>query len=159
MLAEAAQGNLKPLAHFMAVAPISGEMIGDVRSMIRGKARDTDGIARVADNILYAGGLGLFTDTIQAARWGRLEGSILGPTVDDAFSFAESMSRLDAEGIGRQVLRQPVVQATTALLTAGVVTTQLLSDYVDSLSTEAIEERFTDFTTAMERAKQEKMRQ
>jgi hypothetical protein len=131
VFAEAARGNMKPLAYFLSAYPIAGEMVGNVRAVARGKPREEEGPARLVSNYTMVGGLGLFSDTITAARMGKLVESILGPTVGDFTQFAERMLQGDVEAVLKMAARQPAAQATRALMAVGILTTQAMDDYLE----------------------------
>jgi hypothetical protein len=146
VLAEAAQGNVAPLATFLAVAPVSGEVVGNIRNFIKGTDRNTEGIMRYFDNISYVGGLGLATDALGAARWGDLEGVFFGPTFGDFVSFGEALLQGNVQAILREGARQPAFQAGRFLLGVGVVTAEEIDRYLEN--TESIPEG--EYTTLEE---------
>lgn len=121
VLAEAAQGNMKPLATFLAVYPVAGEIVGDLRSIVRNRPREDSGVARVIRNYSNVGGFGLATDTLVAAQYGRLGEAVLGPTVGGTVSFLEALARGDFDEIGRQTLRTPIVSTVLTGLGLGVL--------------------------------------
>ena len=121
VFAEAARGNLKPLAYFAAFAPIAGEAVSDVKAIIRQKDRDVDGFARIWSNALSVGGFGLATDMFTAAQYGKLQSTLLGPSVTDITQMAELALRGNFEAGANFVARQPIAQAIDFLgATAGL---------------------------------------
>lgn len=79
------KGNFTPLMDFMVSYGLSGEIIADIRSPITGKERPDmyeEPIQRYFENLLYAGGLGLWTDYIQAGgRVDRVKEFAEGPNI------------------------------------------------------------------------------
>jgi hypothetical protein len=136
VFAEAAQGNLAPMAYFLGVYPVMGEVVGNIKSVLKGKERDIDGIARYAQDISFVGGVGMFTDTLTSAVWGKGLESILGPTSGDLNTIMTNMARLDAEGTVNQVRNMPTFQAITAFLKTGVLTTAAIVEFSNRLSDE-----------------------
>lgn len=91
---EAVQGNLRPFANMMIVggiaAPIAGEIINNVKSLIRNKEREEDGVERYINNVFTTMSLGLFSDvgTLVTGKYG-LGGTIstlAGPTVSQGYN-------------------------------------------------------------------------
>jgi hypothetical protein len=84
---EAKQGNLKPLIMFLVMGTALGEGVGDMKAYVRGRQRpDTFG-ARIIDNLMTIGGMGLASDFIANLQYGTLGGGFLkfvaGPTLSD----------------------------------------------------------------------------
>lgn len=118
VLNEAASGNYKPLAGFLSLYPVVGDMVGDVRSLATGREpREFDGMAAYLDNFMYTGGIGLASDAYMAARYGRLEGFILGPTVSDAGMLLERLAQGNVDGLLSDLRRQPIVTAAGQVYT------------------------------------------
>ena len=135
VFAEAAQGNLAPMAYFLSIYPIAGEAVGDIKALIKDKERKSDGVLRFAENMSYVGGIGMFTDLWSSAKWGA--GSVLefglGPTASDAADLLSFMVRGDAGGALKQVQRTPTYHVVSAILKAPVVTTAALFELADVL--------------------------
>jgi hypothetical protein len=137
VLREASEGNVKPLAGFLSLYPVAGDMVGDVRSLVSGREpRDFDGLGAYLDNFLYVGGLGLATDAYMAARYGRLDSFLLGPTVSDASDLVERLAQGDVDGLLTDLRREPIVTAATRLFTLGsgaaAVGAGVIDEYLDS---------------------------
>jgi hypothetical protein len=116
VFAEVSHGNVKPLAYFMSIYPIAGEFVGDVRSLVSQKERPDDGLQRLMSDYLSVGGLGIATDIVTAAQFGKLEELMLGPSVGDLTSFAENLAQGDAQSIIAEATRQPAARAGSLLL-------------------------------------------
>jgi hypothetical protein len=144
VLVEAARGNMKPMAYFLSVYPIAGEAVASTRSLLKGKDRSDDLTARILYDLSAVGGFGLATDTMVAARFGRLESSLLGPTVSDMSAVAENLLQLDGEGMFRFAGRQPIAQAARALGTVGGLTVGGAMQLLDKV--ESREDPFADET-------------
>jgi len=140
VLAEAANGNLIPLATFLSISPITGELVADAKALIKGKDRGSDGIVRLLENLSSVGGFGLFTDGLSAARWGDLEGFMLGPTFGDFFGYSEFMLQGNTQGILNKGMKTPAFTVTRALLGGAWMTGDAITDYVDGLGESSFEE-------------------
>ena len=112
---EAAHGNIKPLAYFLATYPVAGEAIRNVKAIIKDKPRDTNGIQRLWEDTIAVGGFGLATDFLTAARFENLGDMILGPTVTDITDMAANAVQFDFEGERKRWARMPAFQAGKAL--------------------------------------------
>lgn len=142
VFSEAAHGNLRPMATYMAISPLAGELIKDTRSLLALRERDAEGLERVQQNFFAAGGLGLFSDTYAAARYGgtRAASAILGPTGGDVAELAVALASADAGGVaGVLATDQPLFDAVVALGAAGLLTTAGIQQYLESLPTEEAE--------------------
>ena len=132
VLIEAANGNLRPMVTLMSLAPIAGEAVGNVKDMIKGKDRDSHGYMRAFNNISYVGGAGLFSDLFTSARYGNLEGFILGPTLTDMTTVAEALLSGEPQRLLKQAQRLPIYQAGKFLLGAGTGTIEEIDEYLDT---------------------------
>lgn len=83
--AEYARGNYKPLAHFLAISPVAGELVNATGDVIKGKRapRYRNGLERFVDDVSAIGGLGIVTSAMAAAKYGRMADFVGGPTVAD----------------------------------------------------------------------------
>jgi hypothetical protein len=131
VLTEFSHGNRVPLATLLSFAPIAGEVVGNMKDIVSGRERGGDGIMRYLDNILYVGGLGLFTDVISQAYWGNLESVILGPTFGDLMEVGEAFASADAQAIVRLGTRQPAYRTGAFLMGSSLEGIDLLEDYLD----------------------------
>jgi hypothetical protein len=143
VFAEAARGNMKPLAYFAGIYPVAGEIVGDVKALVREKDRDQQGLARLWSDMMMVGGIGLASDTLTAMRWGRGPDFILGPTAGDFFQFTTNLVNGNSEAIVRQVTRQPAFTATRFIYAAGSLTTENLVKYAELMSEEETPENKT----------------
>lgn len=119
---EAAKGNLGPLLYMMGSFPIAGEMVQDLRTMIReGELnRPESGLARMVENAAAVGGFGLAGDLYRAAGWGpeQVYRSLVGPTVEDG---AYALNAIVSQDFGRVVDRANRLPTYQAALTVGTV--------------------------------------
>ena len=136
VLTEYSNGNVAPLATYLSAAPIAGELVGDARALISGKTRTTNGIARGLENMSYIGGLGLFTDILGQARWGNLEGVLLGPTFGDLLQISEALLSQDMNAIRRIGQNQPAYKMTGFLMGATAGTAETILEYLDSIDSD-----------------------
>jgi hypothetical protein len=114
---EAANGNMKPIAKILALYPVAGEIVGDMKSVAKMKPNEREGLERMVGNFTTVGGLGLFTDTIQASLWGGLQDSVLGPTAGDFFDLGESILSADIGRFLRHQANNPTIQGARTLVT------------------------------------------
>lgn len=140
VVAEAARGNMKPMAYFLSLYPVAGEAVRDVRSLVRLEPRDSHGVERVLEDYLAVGGMGLATDMLVQARFGRLSNFILGPTISDLLDFSEAMVQPSAERVRRQVVRQPLFTATRTLMAAPILTGAVIDEYLDVVPSDTRED-------------------
>jgi hypothetical protein len=136
VLAEAAHGNLRPLAYFVSFTPIAGEMVANFKSLLKGKDRDKNGIIRALDNSLYAGGFGIAHDVIVSAKQGRLMGTLFGPAVNDFTGFVENLAQGDVQGVIREFERQSATRAARAFFGLTYMTEQAAEDYLEQFGEE-----------------------
>ena len=110
---EARRGNLKPIIAALALMPILGEGVADLRALVTGRIRTATGLERIAENMAAVGGLGIITDLWQSAQFGSIASALGGPTVSDISKLTEGIVGA-AQGkpgrLGRAVTRQiPVI--------------------------------------------------
>lgn len=67
-----------------SIFPLAGEAIADLRAVVTGRKRDTKGLKRYFENIAQVGAMGMLMDTLQAGKYQRGVGSLVGPTLDEA---------------------------------------------------------------------------
>lgn len=88
---EVKHGNLLPAAKMVALFPVAGEVVNDLRALARGSERPTDYTTRVLENFFAVGGLGLATDFVQSTARGTR--GIFSFFAGPAFSDAETVIR------------------------------------------------------------------
>jgi len=133
VIKEASHGNIKPLAYFLAMYPIAGEGVRDVKAIIKQDPRDTNGIQRLWEDTLAVGGFGLATDIITSARFGNLGGAIMGPTMTDMLDLGANLVQRDFAGEMNRWSRMPVFQAGKALGGAALWGNEEIQQYLDLL--------------------------
>lgn len=136
VLTEWSNGNIRPMATLLSLSPIAGELVGDARGIIKGKDRTDNGIARFIDNFTYIGGLGLATDIWGQARWGNLEGFLLGPTFNDLKEVGEAVISAEGEQIWKIIKRQTAYTAGSFLMGAGAASVEGVNEFLDSVGGE-----------------------
>lgn len=80
------------------VFPMSGEVLGDVRSLVTGSKRPTRLLDRYLEDIAMVGGTGIFIDVIQSAKYGRFADFIIGPTGGMVTSIMERLTKIISTG-------------------------------------------------------------
>jgi hypothetical protein len=144
VFAEFSLGNVAPMARFVAINPMAGEVFADVRALTTGKQRRSDPddlVARWVDDMLFLGGWGLATDTIEAAQQGDILSSVAGPTADSVKKLLVATANLDADMAARDLFQLPVVRATIRLLHLGAnvadavgdAPRRTIEDYIETL--------------------------
>jgi hypothetical protein len=83
---------LRKAATLLAIAPLVGEEIGNVRAMILGRERDKKGFDRYMENLGYAGGLGLVLDMVNSLEYDP-KSFLLGPSASTAAEVGMSAKR------------------------------------------------------------------
>lgn len=80
-----------------SVFPITGEIIADVRSIVTGRKRESEGLLRYFENIAQTGAMGIFMDLIESSKYGTsLVEALVGPTLSEVGRFGD---------IGADILR------------------------------------------------------
>ena len=117
VLQEVARGNPKPLAIYLGVAPVAGELVGNMKELVRDGRLDRgdNGFARYLQKMIYVGGAGVIGDMWQAAQYEQFLEGALGPTASDLASWVEQSARLDGAGFARDLGRQPLGRSVRAL--------------------------------------------
>ena len=136
MLGEMARGNPKPLAIYLGIAPVAGELVGSAKDMIKdGRlSRGENGFARHLQNMLYVGGAGMLGDLWQGAIYEQLLETGFGPTISDLTSWAEHMARRDMSGFTRDLERLPVMRVQRSLTNEVLpFVGSITSEYVDQM--------------------------
>ena len=140
VLTEYAHGNVAPLATFLSFAPIAGELVGDAKSLITGRNRDTNGIVRALENASMIGGIGLASDVFAQAKWGRLESVYLGPTISDMNDLFEASISQGGQGIINLMQRQAIYKLgdflTGTIVEGGLSAAEQIEEYVDTIGDE-----------------------
>jgi hypothetical protein len=100
ILAEAGAGNYKPLAYVMSLYPVAGEVVGNVKSAVRGKDRDKSGILRVAENFGNMGGFGLAWTMMEASQYrGGLTNELVGTSAAGVLNTVELLVDKGPRGV------------------------------------------------------------
>ena len=129
ILAEASRGNMAPLAYVLSVYPIAGELVGDMKSIVKQKPRDADGIDRVLENFTQMGGFGLMHNAITSAQWrGGLLRDVAGPTLGDMADFAEFSMSGEPQKIVAEFVNDPTVQNAKFFTLAGAAAAMKLNE-------------------------------
>lgn len=102
-----ASGNARNMARgarniaLLATAfPLTGEATNDIVAAMQGKKRTSKGLARWYENLVYAGGLGLFSDAIESLKYGSLA-YLAGPSLGTVTDIADIGIRATKRGIER----------------------------------------------------------
>lgn len=109
ILGEMLKGNMKPAITALTLMPILGEGVADVKALLTGRKRDKKGLARLAENMSFVGGLGIVSDLWQSAMFGSVEGTLGGPTFSDLSKLIEGVAQGVAgkpKPLGRAITRQ-----------------------------------------------------
>lgn len=131
VIAEAARGNLKPLATFAGFYPLAGEAIGTTLAALKDRDRPTDGLTRLVEDLSMVGGFGLVQSMVLAAQYGRMQDFFLGPTVTDAMAVGEAILQANTDRLAQQLLRQPLAVATKRLAEGSAYGLDQLLEYAD----------------------------
>jgi len=121
ILGEVKRGNMKPLIQAVAIMPILGEGVKDLRGLLTGKSRDKAGLARIIENMTAVGGLGILGDLWTSAIYNNVAGFIVGPALGDLSNAVEAMvnaSQGKPKKLGREIARKvplPGFQALTGI--------------------------------------------
>ncbi|MFH1231545.1 MAG: hypothetical protein V1709_08640 [Planctomycetota bacterium] len=111
IVGELFKGNPKPLIYLAVGAGLTGEAAIDIKNLILGRSRkDMSIVQRVLDNILLAGGVGILTDAIQTAAYGKgaIANWLVGPTAADLGELSYAAYETIAKGKLSQAKRQGI---------------------------------------------------
>jgi hypothetical protein len=140
VLTEAALGNLRPLAYWYSLAPLSGAFIVSAKDLFREEPREfTDHpVSRVLELAMSAGGFGLAGDLFYSALHGDLAGALAGPTAGQAFKVGEALAQRDVDALIRSGVQLPLARLATTMFSAGLgahaMTEDLVDQYLDATS-------------------------
>jgi len=156
VFAEAARGNMTPMAYFLSIYPIAGELVGDAKAVLRGKDRPDNFVERMMSNYTMVGGMGIASDAFQALRFGRGLDWVMGPTVGDFATFGEAMATAPVDKTLKMVQRQPIYTAVRNLMALPVLGMAGISAYLDTLNKQEPGEDLVDISDVMFEATQQK---
>lgn len=83
--------GIRNLLIFSLIFPIGGEVLADIRSLIRGEKRPTNALDRYLSDIFTVGGVGIISDLLESARKKRLAETILGPALGSGTEAIETL--------------------------------------------------------------------
>jgi hypothetical protein len=151
VLLEAKHGNMKPMAYFLSIYPIAGEVVAETRALARLSPRKVtsytgdDDVDRVIQDFTMVGGFGLLSDMFTSARFGKPLEGLLGPTASDIAQLSVSLAQGRPENVLRQILKTPTAQGITTVAkgvgAAGYFGVEGMSRYLDSLESDADDSR------------------
>ncbi len=100
--------NPERLLRLLVAFPIVGEIVGDVRNLATGNIRDTEGLARLAENYMYVGTMGILYDFMRSVQFGEgsIQGFMTGPVGSDIAGIMAGTYQWLAEGKGRKLGKQ-----------------------------------------------------
>ncbi len=136
VLTEYSHGNVAPLATYLSAAPLAGELVGDARSLIRGKDRTDSGFMRGLHNASYIGGLGIVTDLVGQAQHRGLSSFLLGPAISDLVQGGEILLSGEFAQLRQMYQSTPAYQLTGFLMGSSANTGEVLLEYLDSVDSE-----------------------
>lgn len=87
------RGETGPLVRMLINMEVTGEVIEDIKSWIKGKERP-EGYARALENLVTGGGFSILYDAIRATNFtGGIESMIVGPILSDIFTGFEAAGK------------------------------------------------------------------
>jgi hypothetical protein len=123
VFAEAAAGNMAPLAYFLSIYPIAGDLAASAVSELKGRKRRSHGVDRFVDAFTNLGALGLVQSLAISSKFNDIPGFVGGPTVSDILRMGEGSINYITSGryqqLERAVMRQPFVRAGRDLVEMG----------------------------------------
>ena len=133
VLAEAASGNLKPLAYWMSLTPLSGAFIVGAKNLFRDKPMEfTDHpVGQVAQLFMSAGGFGLAGEMFYSALNGNLANMALGPTAAQVIDWMEAATQQDTDALLRSGAQLPLVRLGSRFFGAMGAGYEMTDDLVD----------------------------
>ena len=140
VLAETAQGNMRPMATIVASYPIAGEFVGGALEGLRDRKRPHGAFARVLDDASLVGGAGLATSAYQALKYDRALGLLAGPTISDigelGVGFVKFATSGDADRLAHQFSTEPIVQAGKVLYNIGAAGADAFVNFADLMDSQ-----------------------
>ena len=97
---------IRDLVIMGTVFPMTGEVLGDIRSLVTNEKRPTGFLDRYLSDLTSAGVYGLVADSMRAASQGKLGDFVLGPTFSDISRYAQNTLNLNGAALGKQALSQ-----------------------------------------------------
>ena len=76
------------------VFPMTGEVLGDIRSLITGSQRPTQFFDRYLQNLADTGGIGIFMDVLNSAKYGQLSDFVVGPSATMLLGIMEKLYKI-----------------------------------------------------------------
>lgn len=145
VLAEAAAGNLAPMAYVLSVYPVAGEFVGNVKSLVTGKKRETSGFVRGLENLTHMGGAGILQSILQSTNWrGGVLGTVAGPTASSWEAVLEGI--FSPAALARDMGNDPTIQnAKFAVRLLGAGAFKALSAASESDVSRTAQELIQDF--------------
>ena len=133
VLAEAALGNIRPLAYWVSMTPLSGAFITKSKDLFREKPLEFSDhpAARVAQLFMSAGGFGLAGDMFHSAARGDLTEFIGGPTTTQVSDWAAAVANADMDALTKSGTQLPLVRLFSHVLMAGGGALQMTDQMVD----------------------------
>lgn len=138
---EAKNGNLKPLANALVTygvaAPIVGEVVNDIRSVLTNKKREENSMGeRYVSNILAATSFGLLDSTGGLfGKYGEkgVVSAALGPTAGDIAKTAETVTKIGSDqSYERNAALRNIVKTIPAGVGTAISNTVIPNSYVDN---------------------------
>jgi hypothetical protein len=136
VLMEAANGNYRPLAMYVGVAPVLGDAVGDLRAWLKGKPepKDDSGIKGYVDDIAALGGFGMMSDVAMSIGNRRFLEWAVGPTGSDIGKMAEIIVANDrAKAVTKFVGGLPLSQALMRLWGGAKEGTEWTTEHVHAI--------------------------
>ncbi len=84
------------------IFPLAGEAIADLRALLKGEKRKSEGLKRWFEDIAQTGALGMLQDLMAAGSYGRVAEYVAGPTVGDVAEAVESTAAGIKSGTGKR---------------------------------------------------------
>lgn len=138
IVAEAALGNMKPLAYATAMYPGTGYVVNQTLNAMKQKKRDQTEMGKFLSVASSVGGFGLASSLVLSAYYGRLNDAVVGPTLTDFGSVAQSVILSTVNGdmkyVWDQVERQPAYQGAKLLGKGTALGINEMVDIVNDIS-------------------------
>ncbi len=71
------------------IFPMTGEVLGDIKSLVTGSKRPTGALERYFDDLANVGGVGIAYDLFQSAANNKLASMLLGPTISSGIDITQ----------------------------------------------------------------------
>ena len=132
---EASRGNMKPLATFMTLYPVAGELVNSALNNFRDNPKEYNGLERYVRDLAAVGGFGLMYSMVQSLSYRQIDEQLLGPTYGDASTLLEAIvSDKPMDLIRKEIEGQPSYRLGRAAGEIGIGLEEYIERGIESIN-------------------------